>query len=164
MLSRDESFMAEALMLAQESASEGEVPVGAVVVHQGSIIARGRNQPIGRCDPSAHAEMVAIRNAAQYLSNYRLVDCELFVTLEPCTMCAGVLVHSRIGRLVFGAQEPKAGVIVSNQRLLEAPYFNHQIDVVGGVLAEQSAELLGDFFKLRRTQKKALKRNGSEPL
>ncbi len=155
--SRDQLFMARALELATAAGSEGEVPVGAVVVCGDKIVAEASNQPIGQCDPTAHAEIVAMRRAAQAIGNYRLVDCELFVTLEPCAMCAGAMVHSRIKRLVFGALEPKAGSVISNVQLLSAAHNNHHPDVTAGVLAEQSGKLLSDFFQQRREAKRALR-------
>ncbi len=154
----DERWMAEALALASLGAAVGEVPVGAVVVHGGRIVGRGYNSPISRTDPCAHAEVQALRDAAQTLGNYRLVDCDLYVTLEPCAMCAGALVHSRIRRLVFGATEPKAGVVVSRERALERDHLNHHVEVCGGVLAEQCARMLSGFFQRRRAEKKAARK------
>lgn len=150
--------MRQALEQAQLADQANEVPVGAVVVYQGEVVGRGFNSPISRCNPVAHAEMLALQDAAMRLGNYRLVDCDLYVTLEPCTMCAGAMVHSRIRRLVFGAIEPKAGAIVSQAQVLSQPQMNHQIEVVGGVLADQSSQLLSAFFRRRRREKKALKR------
>ena len=150
---KDESFMAQALELAQLAFDSNEVPVGALVIGpREQIIGRGWNQPIARHDPTAHAEIQAIRQAGLTLSNYRLVDCTLYVTLEPCTMCVGAMVHSRLGRIVFGAIESKAGAIVSASRLLEAPYFNHHPEWSGGILAEISGELMSSFFSKRRTE------------
>ncbi|MGB0446140.1 MAG: tRNA adenosine(34) deaminase TadA [Pseudomonadales bacterium] len=153
----DEHFMALAMEQAQLAAQQGEVPVGAVVVQQGKVIGCGYNQPISSHDPSAHAEIMALREAAAKLENYRLPGCQLYVTLEPCSMCVGAMVHARIERLVYGATEPKAGVVESNVHLLEQPHFNHHVDVQGGVLAAQASQILSDFFKQRRLQHKAIK-------
>ena len=146
----DERWMREALVLADAAGAQGEVPVGAVVVRDGVMLASGHNQPIGSNDPTAHAEMVALRAAAAAVGNYRLPGAELYVTIEPCLMCAGALVHSRIARLVYGALEPKAGAVVSNHRVLAAAGLNHRVTVSGGVLAEESAALLQAFFAARR--------------
>ncbi len=143
-------WMERALELAVHAADAGEVPVGAVVVLDGEILGEGWNQVISAADPSAHAEMVALRAAAQTLGNYRLPGCELYVTLEPCTMCTGTLIHARIARLIYGASEPRAGVVSSNGQLLDAPYLNHRVEWQGGVCAEQSSRLLQDFFRGRR--------------
>ena len=148
----DIDFMRLALAEAEQAAALGEVPVGAVLVVDGKVVGRGFNQPISSNDPSAHAEMVALRQAAQVLSNYRLPNSTLYVTLEPCTMCAGLLVHSRIKRLVFGASEAKAGAVVSRSRILEQPWMNHRIEVEGGVLGEECAARLSAFFKARRAR------------
>ena len=153
----DEYWMQKALELAKLSAEEGEVPVGAVVVCNGEIIGEGRNRPIGDHDPTAHAEMVALRDAAQKIQNYRLVDTTLYVTLEPCTMCAGAIVHSRVTRVVYGATEPKAGVCESQHNIFETPFFNHKVEITSGVMAEESKAVLQDFFARRRAQKKAEK-------
>ena len=157
MNNNDEQWMLEALKLADQAGESGEVPVGAVVVLDGEIIGRGFNQPISSCDPTAHAEVVALRDAAHAIGNYRLVNAELFVTLEPCTMCAGAIAHSRIKRLVYAATEPKAGVIESQQQLFDQAFLNHRLEVSSGVLAELSAKKLQDFFQLRRAQQKRLK-------
>tara|TARA_R110000868_G_scaffold196920_2_gene442994 strand:- start:4918 stop:5388 length:471 start_codon:yes stop_codon:yes gene_type:complete len=146
----DIDFMRLALAEAQRAADRGEVPVGAVLVQDGQVIGRGFNQPISSNDPSAHAEMVAIRQAATAAQNYRLPGSTLYVTLEPCTMCAGLLVHSRVGRLVYGAQEPKSGAIFSRSQVLEQPWMNHRMLVEGGVLAQECGELLSGFFRERR--------------
>ncbi|WP_187671409.1 tRNA adenosine(34) deaminase TadA [Zestomonas carbonaria] len=148
--SRDEHFMREALALAREGAELGEVPVGAVLVQDGQVVGRGFNCPISRRDPSAHAEMVAIRAAAAALDNYRLPGSTLYVTLEPCSMCAGLIVHSRIQRVVYGATEPKAGVAVSRGQFFEQAFLNHRVLVEGGVLAEECGAILSAFFKARR--------------
>ncbi|MEN9464108.1 MAG: hypothetical protein RL217_289 [Pseudomonadota bacterium] len=151
----DEDFMRLALVQAQQAYALGEVPVGAVVVQHGQVIATGFNQPISSTDPSAHAEVVALRQAAKQLNNYRLLDCTLYVTVEPCTMCAGLLIHSRIARVVFGTTEPKAGAMGSALNLPAQPFYNHVLKVDGGVLAAQCSQLMSDFFAKRREQKKA---------
>ncbi|TBU98144.1 tRNA adenosine(34) deaminase TadA [Stutzerimonas kirkiae] len=148
--SRDEHFMHEALQLARQGAAMGEVPVGAVLVCDGEVIGRGFNRPISSHDPSAHAEMVAIRVAAQERQNYRLPGTTLYVTLEPCSMCAGLIVHSRIERVVYGTPEPRAGVVISQGRFFEQPWLNHRVLVEGGVLMEDCGELLRAFFAERR--------------
>jgi tRNA(adenine34) deaminase len=148
--SQDERFMHEALALAAQGASQGEVPVGAVLVVDGEIVGRGFNCPISRHDPSAHAEMVAIRAAAEAAGNYRLPGSTLYVTLEPCSMCCGLIVHARVARVVYGTTEPKAGVAVSRGRFFEQGFLNHRVLLEGGVLAEECSELLKAFFKARR--------------
>ena len=150
--SRDEHFMQLALQQARLGAARGEVPVGAVLVHQGEVLGVGFNCPISSDDPSAHAEMVAISAAALQLANYRLPGSTLYVTLEPCSMCAGLIVHSRIQRLVYGTREPKAGVVVSRGEFFTQDFLNHRVLVEGGVLAEQCAAELREFFRLRRLQ------------
>ena len=146
----DEDFMREALALAREAQVAGEVPVGAVVVKDGAVIGRGFNQPISRNDPTAHAEIMAMRDAALQLGNYRLTDCELFVTLEPCAMCAGAVLHARLARMVYGALDPKTGACGSVVNLFAESRLNHQTAVLGGVLAEESSALLQVFFSERR--------------
>jgi tRNA(Arg) A34 adenosine deaminase TadA len=150
--SRDRDFMREALTLAAQGAAMGEVPVGAVLVQNGEIVGRGFNCPISGSDPSAHAEMVAIRNAAQSVQNYRLPGSTLYVTLEPCSMCAGLIVHSRIARVVFGALEPKAGIVQSQGQFFAQGFLNHRVVVEGGMLAEECSTILSEFFKARRTR------------
>ncbi|CAG8865989.1 tRNA-specific adenosine deaminase [Pseudomonas fluorescens] len=150
--SRDQEFMRMALELAAEGATLGEVPVGAVLVQHGQVIGRGFNCPISGSDPSAHAEMVAIRAAAQAASNYRLPGSTLYVTLEPCSMCAGLIVHSRVSRVVYGALEPKAGVVQSQGQFFEQGFLNHRVIFEGGVLAEECGRILSDFFKARRAK------------
>ncbi len=150
--SRDEHFMQLALQQARLGAARGEVPVGAVLVLQGEVLGVGFNCPISSDDPSAHAEMVAIRAAALQLANYRLPGSTLYVTLEPCSMCAWLIVHSRIQRLVYGTREPKAGVVVSRGEFFTQDFLNHRVLVEGGVLAEQCAAELREFFRLRRLQ------------
>lgn len=142
--------MREAIAEARRGAELGEVPVGAILVRDGTIIGRGFNQPISSHDPSAHAEMVALRQAALADNNYRLPGTTLYVTLEPCTMCSGLLVHSRINRLVFGASEPRSGAVVSRAQVLDQPWLNHRVLVEGGVLAEECGALLTEFFRARR--------------
>ena len=151
----DIAFMREALAQAQLAWSAGEVPVGAVVVKDGEIVGRGFNAPISRHDPSAHAEMMALRDAAQRLGNYRLVDCELFVTLEPCLMCAGAIMHARIARLVYGASDPKTGACGSVLDVFAERRLNHHAEVTGSVLAEECGAMLSNFFAMRRAQQKA---------
>ena len=146
----DEAWMQRALALAERAAQEGEVPVGAVIVKDNQLIGEGWNRPIAGHDATAHAEIMALRAAGAATNNYRLLDSTLYVTLEPCMMCAGAMVHARIRRLVFGAYDPKSGVICSVTQLLDAPHLNHRIDWQGGVLAEACGELLGGFFKARR--------------
>lgn len=148
--SHDERFMREALELAGKGAELGEVPVGAVLVQDGEVIGRGFNCPISTSDPSAHAEMVAIRAASQAVSNYRLPGSTLYVTLEPCAMCAGLIVHSRVQRIVFGASEPRAGMAVSRGQFFDQGFLNHRVLVEGGVLAEECGAVLKAFFKARR--------------
>ncbi|MBC3421482.1 tRNA adenosine(34) deaminase TadA [Pseudomonas wayambapalatensis] len=152
--SGDQAFMQLALELAAEGALLGEVPVGAVLVQQGQVIGRGFNRPITDSDPSAHAEMVAIRDAAKAVSNYRLPGSTLYVTLEPCSMCAGLIVHSRIERVVYGALEPKAGVVQSQGQFFGQGFLNHRVMVEGGVLAEECGAILTEFFKARRAKVK----------
>lgn len=147
---QDEVFMREALGLAEQGAALGEVPVGAVLVQDGAIIGRGFNSPIALHDPSAHAEVQAIRDAAVHLQNYRLPNTTLYVTLEPCNMCAGLIVHARIARVVFAAHEPRAGVVASQGCFFSQAFLNHHVQVTGGVLAEASAHMLKAFFKARR--------------
>ncbi|GGK74116.1 tRNA adenosine(34) deaminase TadA [Amphritea balenae] len=154
----DRKWMARALELAARAAELDEVPVGAVIVLDGEIIGEGWNQPISGHDPTAHAEIMAMRDAAGRLENYRLVGATLYVTIEPCTMCAGAIIHSRIDRVVFGATEPKAGAIVSNSQLYEQSWLNHWPTHSGGVMAEQCSGIISAFFKRRRAEKKALKK------
>ena len=138
--------MGQALLHASASAERNEVPVGAVVVLQGKIIGSGSNAPIGNNDPTAHAEILALRQAAQAVQNYRLVDADLYVTLEPCAMCAGAIVHSRIKKLYFGAHEPKSGAIESNLQLLDQACMNHKVQISAGIRAEQCAAVISEFF------------------
>jgi len=151
--SADTQFMRCALRLAEKARERGEVPVGAVVVAQGEVIGEGFNQPITLQDPSAHAEMLALRAAAKHIGNYRLQGASLYVTIEPCMMCCGAMVHARIARLVFAAREPRAGAVVSNAQLLENRWLNHRVQVVEGVLAEPCGELMRAFFRERRRER-----------
>ncbi len=149
---RHAQFMHDALELAGRAGQAGEVPVGAVVVVDGEVVGRGWNQPIGACDPTAHAEIVALREAARAVGNYRLTGATLYVTVEPCLMCVGALVHARVGTLVFGTTEPKAGAVESTQRAHEHPALNHRMVVVSGVLAADSRALMQRFFAERRKE------------
>ena len=142
--------MRRALALADRAANEGEVPVGAVLVRDDKLLGEGWNQVISAQDPTAHAEIVALRDAARAEGNYRLPGSTLYVTLEPCTMCAGALVHARVSQLVFAAKEPKAGVVCSTCALLEEPWYNHKVGWLGGVLAQDSSSRLQAFFRARR--------------
>lgn len=148
----DEQAMHLALRLAERAAAEGEVPVGAVVMIDGRLVGQGFNRPIRAHDPTAHAEIVAMRAAAAQIGNYRLTGADLYVTLEPCLMCTGAIVHARIRRVIFATREPRAGAVVSTMRALDEPHLNHRVDVVEGVLAEQAGALLRQFFAARRGQ------------
>jgi tRNA(adenine34) deaminase len=150
MIDEQQRFMQHAINLANQAALNGEVPVGAIVVKNGEIIGRGSNAPISSSDPSAHAEMLAIRDAAKTLGNYRLVDCTLYVTLEPCAMCAGVIQHARLSQLVYGASDPKTGACGSVINLMAEAKLNHHTEVVGGVMLEECGSLLTTIFKQRR--------------
>jgi tRNA(adenine34) deaminase len=151
----DAIFMQQAISQARNAWELGEVPVGAVVVRDGAVIATGFNQPIGKHDPTAHAEIMALRAAAAVLGNYRLPGCELFVTLEPCVMCAGAMMHARLARVVYGAPDPKTGACGSIVNLFEKDKLNHHTNVVGGVLAEECSALLKAFFAERRNAARA---------
>ena len=142
--------MRQALREARRALQEQEVPVGAVIVHDGRVLARAHNRPIHLKDPTAHAEILALRRAAKKLGNYRLPGCDLYVTIEPCAMCAGAIVQARLGRVVFGATDPKAGAGGSALRVLNHPKLNHQVAVAKGVLGEECAQILRDFFRRRR--------------
>lgn len=157
----DSYFMQQALLLADQAEALGEVPVGAVLVYQNQVIGRGYNRVITDTDPSAHAEMLAVREAAASLQNYRILDTTLYVTLEPCPMCAGMLVHSRVKRLVFGAYDLKTGACGSLMNLARHDRLNHQLEVTGGVLEASCADKLSNFFRVRRAAKKALKKAAS---
>ena len=151
----DEYWMRYALQLAHRARDQGEVPVGAVLVQGEQVIGEGWNRPIGQHDPTAHAEMMALRQGGKVLENYRLLDTTLYVTLEPCIMCAGAMVHGRISRLVFGAKDEKTGAAGSLVDILGHPGMNHQVKVEHGVLASECAAMLSDFFRMRREQKRA---------
>jgi tRNA(adenine34) deaminase len=146
----DERFMRLAMALAEQAAQTGEVPVGAIVVKDGVVIGRGSNAPIANHDPSAHAEILALREAAQHLGNYRLIDCTLYVTLEPCAMCSGAIQHARIARLVFGAKDPKTGCCGSVLNLMAEAKLNHHTEVASGVLGQECGAHLSAFFSARR--------------
>lgn len=150
-------WMRQALELAAQAGERNEVPVGAIVVLDDQVIGRGCNRPISGCDPSAHAEIEALRDAANYLENYRLVDASLYVTIEPCSMCAGAIVHSRIKRLVYGALEPKAGVATSQAQFFDQPWLNHRVEVQGGVLVDECSSMISEFFARRRDEKRQTK-------
>jgi tRNA(adenine34) deaminase len=146
----DQDWMRYAIRLAQRAEQQGEVPVGALVVYENRCLAEGWNQPIQNHDPTAHAEIQAIRKTGQVLNNYRLIDCTLYVTLEPCVMCMGAIAHSRVNRLVFGAFDPKRGAVCNALQLSDAPFLNHHIDWQGGILEADCSSLLTDFFKAKR--------------
>ncbi|WP_075181522.1 tRNA adenosine(34) deaminase TadA [Pantoea sp. 1.19] len=160
---QDEYWMRHALTLARRAWDEGEVPVGAVLVQGERVIGEGWNRPIGHHDPTAHAEIMALRQGGQVLGNYRLLDTTLYVTLEPCVMCAGAMVHGRIGRLVFGARDGKTGAAGSLLDVLGHPGMNHQVTLSEGVLADECAAMLSAFFRQRRAEKKALRQAGRAP-
>jgi tRNA(adenine34) deaminase len=149
----DMDWMAKALILAEKAAAVGEVPVGALLVKDGVVIGEGFNTPINSCDPTAHAEIMALRNAASKLKNYRLPETTLYVTIEPCTMCVGALIHARVSRLVYGAKVPRAGAVESQLELPQLAHFNHKLDVVGGVLSERCGEFISAFFRNKRSSK-----------
>ena len=149
-LTKARAMMEEALMLAREAAAAGEVPVGAIVIKDGRIIGRGANRPVDSHDPTAHAEIIAMREAAAFLGNDRLVGCDLWVTLEPCAMCAGAIAHARIARLYYGADDPKGGAVAHGPRLFDQPTVHHKPEVYAGIAADEAAELLKAFFTGRR--------------
>ena len=149
-MSDEQLFMSQALELARQAFAIGEVPVGAVVVSRSKVIGRGFNRSIKDCDPTAHAEIIALREAAKTLQNYRLADGELYVTIEPCAMCVGAMLHARIRRVVFGATEPRAGALTSKMKMMDMPHFNHTFDWQGGVLEQACGDLIKDFFRERR--------------
>jgi tRNA(adenine34) deaminase len=153
-----ERFMRAAIEQAHEAQRCGEVPVGAVVVVEGEIVGSGFNRPIGSSDPSAHAEIIALRDAGKRIGNYRLTGATLYVTVEPCLMCVGAMVHARVAELVFGAAEPKAGAVESTQRAHEHPALNHRLAVVGGVLEEECREIIQTFFRERRSSDESIAR------
>ena len=154
----DQYWMEKALNYANEAAAINEIPVGAVLVKDNQLISYGYNRSIIDNDPSAHAEMMAIREAGKVLNNYRLIDCTLYVTLEPCSMCAGMLVHARVKRVVFGAKDAKTGAAGSVMNLLQHPALNHHLEIVSGVLADECADKLSGFFRKRRKEIKAAKK------
>jgi tRNA(adenine34) deaminase len=154
----DEYWMHHALGLARQADLANEVPVGAIIVKDNTVIAEGFNQPISKSDPTAHAEIVALRNAAQSLNNYRLPDTTLYVTVEPCAMCAGAIIHSRIQRVVYGAAEPKAGAVCSHLQLFDQPQMNHRVAWQGGVLVDEATAALQAFFARRREEKRQEKK------
>ena len=158
-ITTDLVFMQVALDLALKAAANNEVPVGAIVVKDNQIIGRGQNSPIGLHDPTAHAEIMAMREAAAFLGNYRLVDCTLYVTLEPCAMCSGAMQHARIAKLVYGASDPKTGACGSVINLMSEPKLNHHTQVVGNVMAHECGVVLTEFFKQRRLHNKQLTSN-----
>ncbi|MDD3517966.1 MAG: tRNA adenosine(34) deaminase TadA [Chromatiales bacterium] len=149
-MTTDEHWMQRALGLAERAQAEGEVPVGAVLVLEGEVLAEASNRPIGLSDPTAHAEMLALREGGARLGNYRLTGTTLYVTLEPCSMCVGAMIHARVARLVYAATDPRTGACGGAIDLAGAPFHNHRLDVTGGVLAEASAEMLRAFFRARR--------------
>jgi tRNA(adenine34) deaminase len=149
-LTKAREMMDQALTLAKAAAEAGEVPVGALVVKDGQIIGRGANRPVGSHDPTAHAEIIAMREAAAFLGNDRLVGCDLWVTLEPCAMCAGAIAHARIARLYYGADDPKGGAVAHGPRLFEQPTIHHKPEVYAGIAADEAGELLRAFFGERR--------------
>jgi tRNA(adenine34) deaminase len=152
----DELWMEEALRVAQRALNAGEVPVGAIVVRAGKIVGRGWNRNLTDVDPTAHAEILALREAGARVGNHRLGECELFATIEPCAMCAGAMVHARLKRLVYGADDPKAGAVQSVLQVLNHPQLNHQMEVSRGVLAQRCADLLQSFFRQRREEQKQI--------
>ena len=147
---RDHFWMQYAIQLAKKAGEQQEVPVGAVLVFNDEVLAEGYNSPIAHCDPTAHAEIIAMRAGSQKLANYRLLNTTLYVTLEPCLMCAGAMVHARIQRLIFGAADPKSGAITSVAKALDSSFLNHRVSYTGGLLADQCGELLSSFFRDRR--------------
>jgi tRNA(adenine34) deaminase len=149
-MEQDHEFMQQALAEAREAAASGEVPIGAVLVHDGKILARAGNRTIRDCDPTAHAEIVVLREAARLLGNYRLADTTLYVTIEPCSMCAGAMLQARIARLVYGAHEPRGGAVQSCFAVLSHPEVNHHVAVTSGVLADECSSVIQSFFAMRR--------------
>jgi tRNA(adenine34) deaminase len=158
-MERDDNYwMQQALRCAEKAEALGEVPVGAIVVRDNQVLGEGWNQPISGHDPTAHAEVMALRNAGQAVENYRLPGATLYVTIEPCTMCAGAIVHSRVSRVVFAATEPKAGAVISNSRVFDGEELNHRVEYQSGVCAEESMAMIQAFFKRRRAEQKALRK------
>ncbi len=146
--------MQSALALAKGASDAGEIPIGAVLVKDGEIIGRGQNRTLRDCDPTAHAEIVALRDAAKLMANHRLVDTQLYVTIEPCTMCAGALIHARVSELYFGAREPRAGSVVSSSRVLDNRSLNHRVKIVEGTCRDECSALMREFFRQKRTAQK----------
>ncbi len=155
MTAADVALMREALAEARAGAERGEVPVGAVVAQEGRIVARGHNRTLADCDPTSHAEMVVLREAARAIGNHRLIGASVYVTAEPCAMCAGALIQARVARLVYGCAEPKGGAVRSSLGVLENPAANHRVEVISGVLAEECAMALREFFEVRREEARA---------
>lgn len=153
MMHADSTWMREAMAEARAAGEAGEVPIGAVIVHAGEIIARGQNRVLRDNDPTAHAEIVAMRAAGLILKNYRLPGCDLFVTLEPCAMCAGAMIHARVARLVYAATDPKAGAVTSVLQVVNHPRLNHQMAVESGLLGDEAGEMLREFFRERRAER-----------
>lgn len=151
---QDIHWMQRAVALAQQAAGEQEVPVGAVIVREGLLLGEGYNRPIAACDPTSHAEIVALRHACANERNYRIPGSTLYVTVEPCSMCAGAILHARVDRVVFGATEPKAGAVVSAQRFFDQPFVNYAVRYEGGCLAEECSQLMSEFFAMRRQLKR----------
>lgn len=151
----DDEYMAMAIELARSAWQAGEVPVGSIVVLDGEVVGRGFNQPISQHDPSAHAEIMAMRDAGRKIGNYRLPECSLYVTLEPCAMCAGAILHARVKRIVYGAADPKTGAAGSVVNLFQEPRLNHHTVIEGGILAQECGELISDFFRERRARSHA---------
>jgi len=149
-MSTDYDFMKIALAEAEDAYRHGEVPVGAVLVHEGNILARAHNSPISKNDPSAHAEMLVLRKASEIMGNYRLAGTELYVTIEPCIMCAGAIIHARVERVIFGARDPKCGAVVSLYNVLDDKRLNHQVKITEGILKEECGEIISRFFKEKR--------------
>jgi tRNA(adenine34) deaminase len=149
-MTQDESYLQRALQQARFAGEAGEVPVGAIIVHEGEVVGIGQNFVLRNLDPTAHAEIVALRAAAHQLNNYRLTGCQLYTTLEPCSMCAGAIIHARIARLVYAAADPKAGAAGSVLAVINHPQLNHQMEVTTGILGEESGDLLRNFFRERR--------------
>jgi len=149
-MSSDYDFMKIALAQAEDAYRRGEVPVGAVLVREGNIMAQAHNSPIAKNDPSAHADMLVLRQAAELIGNYRLAGAELYVTLEPCIMCAGAIVHARVERVIFGARDPKCGAVVSLYNILDDKRLNHQVKITDGILSEECGEIISRFFREKR--------------
>ncbi len=160
----DEAWMQKALLLAEKAAQNSEIPVGAIVVLNDDVIGEGYNSPISHCDPTAHAEIQAIRDACKRMNNYRLSSATLYVTLEPCSMCAGAIVHSRIARVVYGATKSKSGVVESQGYFFDTPFLNHRVEISSGILSQTASMQLISFFQYRREQKKKLKQQAQRDL